>query len=374
MAVYPSSIPGPLPQATAAPNTQPDPREVNIWTQETTERLRALQISTGPSPVSLSVPRGASTSLHIPLDEPASATHGSSSNDAKQVHTDTAEINQPERSAFVRRRSSLQRDSMKRREALLKGKEGSRRRQRWENDRLLHVPNVQPPLPSDWEVRPTYPVRSVPYFLAPLWDERIAKRQSHNKKRADAAHSKTAPLSEADKEAARVQRELRAKLKKAKGAKNLLMDLEETIRSFIQKWEEKADELERSGAFDNESVDECALDSESSDGEEIVFVGRDLAMKERKMSKEPRGKDRKAEDEGLRRDKMVFDALVDDHGAAFARWLLHMIGVYYGLKTWSVTVGNPARRETYVGIEGGALRSSPDDISDKLPRPLWGLI
>lgn len=37
------------------------------------------------------------------------------------------------RPAYKPRKEPLKRDSMKRREALLKGKEGSRRRQRWEN-------------------------------------------------------------------------------------------------------------------------------------------------------------------------------------------------------------------------------------------------
>lgn len=32
------------------------------------------------------------------------------------------------------------------------------------------------------------------------------------------------------------------------------------------------------------------------------------------------------------------------------RWLVHSIASYYGLHTWSVTVGEPARREAYVGF------------------------
>lgn len=33
-----------------------------------------------------------------------------------------------------------------------------------------------------------------------------------------------------------------------------------------------------------------------------------------------------------------------------SRWLVHSIASYYGLHTWSVTVGEPARREAYVGF------------------------
>ena len=265
-------------------------------------------------------------------------------------------------------------------------------------DRLLNVPNAQPPLPSDWEVRPTHPVRSVPYFLAPLWDERAARRShASSAKRTGARAQDKAAASGVTKEAAKVQKELRAKMKKAKGAKNLLMDLEEAVRAFIQKWEEKEAELERSGAFEQDgksdvgSLDECAVDSESSDGEEIVFVGRDLAMKDLKVERERVEKKRKIEAEEFRRDKLVFEGLVDDHGAAFGyvielslsfgitaylcpsrRWLVHSIGTYYGLQTWSVTVGDPARREAYVGIKDDTTRrygeSSP---GMRLPKPLW---
>ncbi|KAG5916686.1 hypothetical protein E4U42_007550, partial [Claviceps africana] len=73
-------------------------------------------------------------------------------------------------------RPPSRRDSMKRREALLRGNEGSRQRRRWENDRLVGVPNVQPPLPSDWEVRPTHPARRVPYSVAQFWDRGVRQR------------------------------------------------------------------------------------------------------------------------------------------------------------------------------------------------------
>lgn len=46
-------------------------------------------------------------------------------------------------------REPTRRDSMKRRDALLKGKEGSRRRQRWENGELaLPYPRPCPPPPA----------------------------------------------------------------------------------------------------------------------------------------------------------------------------------------------------------------------------------
>jgi hypothetical protein len=46
------------------------------------------------------------------------------------------------------RKEPLRRDSLKRREALLRGKEGSRRRQRWENGTL--IPPLPPFIPYPW--------------------------------------------------------------------------------------------------------------------------------------------------------------------------------------------------------------------------------
>ena len=191
-------------------------------------------------------------------------------------------------------------------------------------DRLLNVPNAQPPLPADWEVRPTHPVRSVPYFLASLWDERAAKRPSASRTKRNAAHDQNRHFAEGiSKEAARIQKELRAKMKKSKGAKNLLMDLEETVRAFIQTWEEKEAELERSGAFENvgnsdsSSLDECVIESDSSDDEEIVFVGRDLATRDLSTKKTQKDEKQRMKAEELRRDILVYEGLLDDHGAAF---------------------------------------------------------
>ncbi len=53
-----------------------------------------------------------------------------------------------------------------------------------------------------------------------------------------------------------------------------------------------------------------------------------------------------------------------------SRWLVHLIATYYGLPTWSVTVGDPALREAYVGVPlGGVAAADP-----ALPRPLWGIV
>ncbi|KAI9677736.1 MAG: Dihydroorotate dehydrogenase (quinone), mitochondrial [Trizodia sp. TS-e1964] len=277
--------------------------------------------------------RVVSAALSISLDEVASSA----------VTKPGADDQGPAAAGERRRREPLRRDSMKRREALLKGKEGSRRRQRWENDRLLNNPHAQPPLPCDWEVHPTHPVRHVPYYLAALWDE-VSQRANKESSKKSKAKDTPAPAAE------RVPREIREKLKRARGAKGLLQDLEEEVRCFIAKWEERERTLERERASTPD------LDSED---EEIVFIGRNCQMSDMRPP-QPRKNE-------LKRDKLVFDSLADDHGASFGRWLVHSIGSYYGLPTWSVTVGDPARRVAYVGIGevgklGGCVRTLPQPL------------
>lgn len=76
--------------------------DIDAWT---VSELQSLNVSTSAvgSGVTLSIPLGASHEEKSSLPKPAL------------------------------RRKTFPRDSQKRREALLKGKEGSRRRQRWEN-------------------------------------------------------------------------------------------------------------------------------------------------------------------------------------------------------------------------------------------------
>ena len=330
---------------------------VEAWqVSQIADVLSATSISSPPParPV-----RGASVKLDIPLDESA-------------IHED--EVTRPRAEAVhtvYKRREPIRRDSMKRREALLKGKEGSRQRRRWENSRLLDNPYAEPPLPSDWEVRPTHPVQHVPYFLAPLWDAEYARSQQERKKRAEAAK---APTNKDDVVAVKVSQELRAKLKRSRGAKGLLQDLEQEVRGFVEKWEEKQRQLENDGLIEPNSEDE-----------EIVFVGRNGTMSDVKR--------RAKQEEILEKDKLIFQSLVDDHGASFGyehipihclmhvtltelsrRYLVHSIAQYYGLKTWSVTRGNPARREAYVGLKTDPKTRRPSLTRSEMPRPLWVVV
>ncbi|KAK5141245.1 hypothetical protein LTR32_006143, partial [Rachicladosporium monterosium] len=236
------------------------------------ERVEAWTVSQLSSTLASTTltPRPTSITLDIPLNEdnaPRDSPPRPRSEPAHTVH---------------KHRAPIRRDSQHRREALLKGKEGSRRRQRWENDRLLSNPHAQPPLPSDWEVQPTYPRRKVPYFLAPLWDAEFAARAAGERGREMGELGQVG----VGREAAEV-RELRARLKKARGARGLLQDLEEGVRGFIEEWEAKERELESEGVIEADSEDE-----------EIVFVGRSGAMSDERR--------REREMETVEKDRLIF--------------------------------------------------------------------
>lgn len=99
----------PSPQAAA-----PQPIDIEAWTEEATAALSTVSISV-PGVVVQQRP----VEFAIPLDDDT-AVRPAPSAAAKE-------------GGLYRRKELVRRDSLKRREALLKGKEGSRRRQRWEN-------------------------------------------------------------------------------------------------------------------------------------------------------------------------------------------------------------------------------------------------
>lgn len=116
MAIYP--IRSTAPNGTAQPI---QPINIEAWTEEAIVSIPTASL-TSPSGL-----RGAFGPLSIPLDEhPATAAKAA---DLKPRTTPSG-------------RPLLRRDSLDRRNALLKGKEGSRRRQRWENGSCHHSPTA----------------------------------------------------------------------------------------------------------------------------------------------------------------------------------------------------------------------------------------
>lgn len=94
---------------------------IEAWTAETIQSISTLQISaaTVPEPI-----RRTNVTLDISLDDEVA------SRAEERARAEAAGL---ARRASYKRREPLRRDSLKHRQALLKGKEGSRRRQKWEN-------------------------------------------------------------------------------------------------------------------------------------------------------------------------------------------------------------------------------------------------
>lgn len=136
MAIHPKLHPQ-GPQGSLSPQQT---MAISAWTEQAAASLEDLSLSESASaerPAQTSAParsslRGATTGLSIPLDdEPTPSPR------VKVIGpTSTSETRPP--AVSFRRREPLRRDSLKRREALLKGKDGSRRRQRWENGMRVH--------------------------------------------------------------------------------------------------------------------------------------------------------------------------------------------------------------------------------------------
>ena len=143
-------------------------------------------------------------------------------------------------------------------------------------------------------MHPTHPVHTFSYYLAPLWDQGFRQRAEEIAARKKGEVERRAGFQE---QRGRVPQELRQKLKKSKGAKSLLQELEEEIRTFVKEWERKQRTKEGKSQVTMESEDE-----------EIVFVGRNNTLSDEQ---------RNSAEEQLQREKLIFDSLADDHGASF---------------------------------------------------------
>ncbi|KAL9107299.1 MAG: hypothetical protein Q9227_007751 [Pyrenula ochraceoflavens] len=305
--IHPKPAPAPLSSETAA--------TITAWTEKTADALHQSTVTSAPAdPV-----RGTRVSLSIPLDDAHRAPAPDESNNDDHPPAP--------HSTYRRRAEPLRRDSLKRREALLKGKEGSRQRRRWENDRLLNNPHAVPPLPSDWEVHPTHPRHAtVPYYLAPLWDEAAYHRSLERKREAAArkpnnnktTNNESGGDASTPGAARSVPKEIREKLKRARAARGFLQEIEEEVRGFLTQWAEREAERKKVGLGDVPD----GTDSEGSGEDEVVFVGRNGVMRDewRERWKKKTAAAAAAGVGGgreVRRERMVLEGLEGDRGAAF---------------------------------------------------------
>ncbi|KAB5532774.1 R3H-associated N-terminal domain-containing protein [Coniochaeta sp. 2T2.1] len=340
MAIY-SAVPPPHEQQPAVSASHPPSHQhtlssastasldIEAWT---VSALQSLSISPGAV--------GVGNPLSIPLDA-SSETQTQTRMKLRNVTIHPDAVGVGASIAAPRKPVLRRRDSMERREALLKGKEGSRQRRRWENDRLLHLPNVEPPTPADWDVRPTYPVHHIPYQLAAFWDQKGTVRERVAASGSERSSKRTTGVG-------KVPRDLHTKAKRTPAVKSWLRVLEEPVRQFL------VDNRAQKGESDTSELD--------SEDEEIVFVGRNGSMTDarewKKAHRERKGRE-------VQRGMVVEDDGADEESASFKRWLTHSISDYYGLDSKSVEVGTPAKKVVYIGIKQVLMPTR------ELPRPLW---
>lgn len=166
--------------------------------------------------------------------------------------------------------------------------------------RLTDVPNVEPPLASDWEPRPVYPIQHIPYHVAQYWDRGLRQQVEEKKNAAARTQHKFGANTQG-----KVPRDLRETIKKTPGVKSWVRALEEPVRQFL---------VERGGATEAASQREQSPDDESDfSDEEIVFVGRKKAVQEPLGWKRAH---REVREQQIDRG-MVFDSLEDDESGAF---------------------------------------------------------
>ncbi|KAK2000450.1 hypothetical protein LX36DRAFT_572198 [Colletotrichum falcatum] len=321
--------------AAATTTTTTTPIDIEAWTVSALESLSVSPAARGTGGPLLSIdldqqqPKNRAVPVPVPVPAPAA-------DDENNTPPPPPAQNQ---NPPIRRPLS-RRDSQKKRDALLKGSEGSRQRRRWENDRLVGVPNAQPPLPGDWQVRPTHPVHVVPYQVAQLWDA----------PGAGGLRQRT------EEKTSRLQAQ-RKRQQRRDGTATGLGAGEEPVRAFLAR---RGDDSDAEG---------------DSDDDEIVFVGRRQGTAANTAAAGTAGTGWKKARREVASEPvdtgMVFDALgADDEGASFKRWLTHSISDYYGLQSHSVTTGEPARKVVYVTLRDPPASAAPKKRT-ALPRPLW---
>lgn len=250
-------------------------------------------------------------------------------------------------------------------------------------------------------------MQSVPYVLAPLWDARRLKAEKRamddiRQRQKETEQNPTVP------------RMLRQTLKRARGAKGLLQDLEEQVREFVRQ-QARALETSEQRPGSSSDADFDKLETSDSEEDEIVFVGRRRPEVQQAQASTATASAGGSGSPRQKADKMIFDTLEDDRGGNFGyaalpapirrqttsprlvgvcmagphfrrnanpssyrRWLVHELASYYDLQTWSVTTGDPARREAYVAFKPDTSRRRCLDgtpgAGSQLPKPLYGMV
>ncbi|CCC11753.1 unnamed protein product [Sordaria macrospora k-hell] len=361
--IAPQPVPVPVNQSTIS-SVSTAAVDIEAWTVAALESLRIANNA-----------RSTGNPLVIPLDgEPAAAA--GPTDPASKLRNVVFDDGDDTYAANVTppRRPPSRRDSMKRREALMKGK----------------------------EVGPTYPIHdNMPYHLAQYWDrglrERVEERKAafavHRKKTVTATSHQlgggttavslvvSSSVAKTRADVGKVPKDLRATAKKTPAVKAWLRVLEEPVREFVVQQQRGQNAAAKREQQQQKSRDSGSQGDElGSDEEEILFTGRKTAATAAAGGKPPakNASSERGTEKGIQLlpdTRMMLDTLGDDeHGASFKRWLTHSISDYYGLDSKSVFLGNPARKVVYIGLKqvgNGPKRRAAPARQMLIPPPLW---
>jgi len=247
----------------------------------------------------------------------------------------------------------IQRDSMTRRNALLVGNEGSRRRNRYDNDNFTFHP-LAILNPADL-IPPGY-TSEIPRFHF-QYDETAAKISLADADRFLNVKSSRivmpSPSPATVSPSARLPRALRRRLKKSYVPHGVVQRFDTELLGFLKRMIAEADgqDLEYEWVVVEQRNSDIEPEEQDEDEvfDEIEFV------------------DEGAPKEELNRNPMY---LVWEIGDRFSRWIVHTMCKYYSLASFSKTMSD-GRRLTYV-CHPHHLRtlSNLDSFDDKLRYPL----
>ncbi|EWC43385.1 hypothetical protein DRE_07712 [Drechslerella stenobrocha 248] len=143
-------------------------------------------------------------------------------------------------------------------------------------DNFLNNPSYAPPTAADFSPHALHPVRVVRYEFATLWDPSNPSKYGY----ASANRSRAAPRA-GDSDGNRVPKNLRDRLKRSKGAVDLLHSLEEEVRRYaVSLWgctdEHSVHSAPTTAATPLADAESSVVEEEMKDSEDedIVFIPR----------------------------------------------------------------------------------------------------
>ncbi|ODQ51503.1 hypothetical protein SAICODRAFT_31181 [Saitoella complicata NRRL Y-17804] len=267
-----------------------------------------VSLSSPPPPAAVSVMDSIATvvdtELRIPISEPLTPPR-TPARKVKVVH---------------------ERSTLRRRELLLQGKEGSRARRRFENSLLLNNPWATPPSRQDWVPTPdsSRRFRRVEWSLVERMEAlNVGSKGGKNREQVRSGVEG-------------VTKGLKARVKKAHVPTDLIRSIEAELRKLLE--------------FTTcPNLDKPSPPVPTTVEEEILFTPRRKSTTSPSLSTTPSPNSTTPPTPPIELEFPL--ANIPEPEASYHRWILHQICTYYNVKSWSKDVGK--RRVAVLRPEAG---------------------